>query len=119
MASCQDTILVEMALRIALLQRCPQAGLTFHSDRGSQYTSTQYQALLAELGITVSMSRRGNCYDNAVTESFFGTDLRRVCPRRFLREQDASQAGSLRVHRVLLQSGSTTLLAWLREPSHF
>jgi putative transposase len=44
-----------------------------HSDRGSQYTSDAYQALLADVGATVSMSRTGNCYDNAVTESFFGT----------------------------------------------
>jgi putative transposase len=45
----------------------------FHSDRGSQYTSDAYQALLAEVGVTVSMSRKGNCYDNAITESFFVT----------------------------------------------
>jgi transposase InsO family protein len=73
MAASQDETLVEMAFRMALQQRCPPPGLTFHSDRGSQYTSTSYQALLAEAGILVSMSRRGNCYDNAVSESFFGT----------------------------------------------
>src|SRR5579859_605370 len=50
-----------------------QPGCCAHSDRGSQYTSDAYRATLAEAGITVSMSRTGNCYDNAVTESFFGT----------------------------------------------
>jgi putative transposase len=73
MAATQDEKLVEMAWRMALLQRRPEAGLLFHSDRGSQYTSEAYQALLAEAQVTVSMSRTGNCYDNAVTESFFST----------------------------------------------
>jgi putative transposase len=69
----QDESLIEGALRMALLGRRPGAGLLFHSDRGSQYTSDAYQALLAEATVTVSMSRTGNCYDNAITESFFGT----------------------------------------------
>jgi len=73
MAAVQDETLIETALRMALLGRQPAAGLLFHSDRGSQYTSDAYQATLAEAGIMVSMSRTGNCYDNAVTESFFGT----------------------------------------------
>lgn len=73
MAASQDEALVERAFRMAVRERRPQAGLMFHSDRGCQYTSHQYQTLLASLGVTVSMSRRGNCYDNAVTESFFGT----------------------------------------------
>ena len=72
-AATQDESLVEMALRMALLSRRPGAGLLFHSDRGSQYTSDVYQALLTEAHITASMSRTGNCSDNAVTESFFGT----------------------------------------------
>jgi putative transposase len=73
MAASQDETLVEKALRMALLSRCPEAGLLFHSDRGSQYTSDAYRMLEASFNITVSMSRTGNCYDNAVTESFFGT----------------------------------------------
>jgi putative transposase len=73
MAATQDEILVSMALRMALVTRRPEAGLLFHSDRGSQYTSDAYQALLADAQITASMSRTGNCYDNAVTESFFST----------------------------------------------
>lgn len=73
MGASQDTSLVETALRMALLGRHPGAGLLFHSDRGSQYTSDAYRLLEASFDITVSMSRTGNCYDNAVTESFFGT----------------------------------------------
>lgn len=73
MAASADESLVEAALRMALLQRHPPAGFLHHTDRGCQYTSTAYQALLAEKSALVSMSRTGNCWDNAVTESFFGT----------------------------------------------
>jgi putative transposase len=73
MAACQDVTLIEAALRMAWLGRRPTGGLLFHSDRGSQYTCETYRALLAEVGATASMSRTANCYDNAVTESFFGT----------------------------------------------
>jgi len=68
-----DTSLVERALDFALTHRRPRLGLLHHSDRGCQYTSQHYRARLAEHGITVSMSRRGNCWDNAVAESFFAT----------------------------------------------
>src|SRR6266700_4171173 len=73
MAATQDETLVSMAWRMALLLRRPEAGLLFHSDRGSQDPRDAYQALLADALVTVSMSRTGNCYDNAVTESFFST----------------------------------------------
>ena len=61
------------ALRMAWTQRRPKSELLHHSDRGVQYASDEYQTLLARHGIEVSMSRRGNCYDNAVAESFFST----------------------------------------------
>jgi putative transposase len=61
------------ALRNALMLRKPESELLHHSDRGCQYTSAEYRAELAQVGITVSMSRRGNCWDNAVAESFFST----------------------------------------------
>lgn len=61
------------ALRLALDRRPRRSGLTHHSDRGSQYASHDYRALLGAEGIACSMSRRGNCWDNAVVESFFGT----------------------------------------------
>jgi len=61
------------ALRRALYERRPGSDLLHHSDRGSQYTSNEYQEILMERGMTVSMSRKGNCWDNAVVESFFAT----------------------------------------------
>jgi transposase InsO family protein len=60
------------ALQMALGRRNPEKGLLHHSDRGSQYASADYQKILKERGITCSMSRKGNCFDNAVVESFFG-----------------------------------------------
>lgn len=65
--------LVLQALSMALGMRQPDGGLLHHSDRGSQYASAAYQKALADQGITCSMSRRGDCWDNAVVESFFGT----------------------------------------------
>ena len=61
------------ALRMALVQRQPQPGLIHHSDQGALYTSGAYQRLLAQHGLVASMSRKGNCYDNAAVESFFST----------------------------------------------
>lgn len=68
-----DQALTRTALRRALVQRQPSAGLLHHSDRGTSYTGVDYQAMLAAQGIAVSMSRRGDCWDNAVLESFFAT----------------------------------------------
>ena len=61
------------ALEMALKRRCPEIGLLHHSDQGCTYASEDYQILLTEHGIVCSMSRRGNCHDNAVMESFFAT----------------------------------------------
>lgn len=68
-----STTLPLAALDMAIRRRQPGAGLLHHSDRGCQYTSADYRAALEELGVTVSMSRKGNCWDNAVAESFFAT----------------------------------------------
>ena len=68
-----ESRLVVNALEMAVQQRFPDEGLVAHSDRGSQYASEHYQRVLAKQGITCSMSRRGNCYDNAPMESFFAT----------------------------------------------
>lgn len=65
--------LVMDALRMARFKRKPKAGVMHHSDRGSQYCSHAYQALLAEYGMVASMSRKGNCWDNAPMESFFNS----------------------------------------------
>jgi len=63
--------LARRALRQAIEQRSPGKGLLVHSDRGKEYYANDYQALLKEHGMVCSMSRRGNCYDNAAMESFF------------------------------------------------
>jgi transposase InsO family protein len=73
MANHMRTELVESALLNALTSRAPASKLVHHSDRGSQYASRSYRELLEQDGIECSMSRAGNCYDNAVIESFFGT----------------------------------------------
>jgi transposase InsO family protein len=65
--------LVLGALVMALGQRRPDCGLLHHSDQGSQYASIAYQTQLEEAQIACSMSRKGNCWDNAPVESFFGT----------------------------------------------
>src|SRR5437773_1601868 len=61
------------ALRMALADRRPTPGLLHHSDRGSQYACGEYRALLAAHGLVASMSKKGDCWDNAVAESFFAT----------------------------------------------
>src|SRR6266478_1067983 len=68
-----DTILVLKALAMALLHRNPPAKLLLHSDRGVQYASGDYRQALSQAGLVASMSRRGNCYDNATMESFWST----------------------------------------------
>ena len=68
-----DRHLTIKALEMALKRRCPDAGLLHHSDQGSTYASEDYQDVLDTHGIICSMSRRGNCHDNAVAESFFST----------------------------------------------
>ena len=68
-----DRRLTLAALRMALGQRQPDARLVHHSDRGVQYAATEYRAVLESRGIKLSMSRKGNCYDNSPTESANGT----------------------------------------------
>jgi putative transposase len=68
-----DRHLTLKALDMALKRRCPEAGLLHHSDQGCTYASEDYQRMLDAHGITCSMSRRGNCYDNAVMEAFFSS----------------------------------------------
>ena len=67
------TALVIQALGAAVWAKRPRPGLIHHSDRGSQYCAQDYQDQVRQCGMTASMSRRGNCYDNAPMESFWGT----------------------------------------------
>ena len=71
MAEHMRTKLVNDALLMAVWKRKPEKGLMWHTDRGSQYASESHRALLIQHGIRQSMSRKGNCWDNAVSESFF------------------------------------------------
>ena len=80
--------LAQDALTMALQHRTPTKGLLHHSDRGSQYAATRYQQLLTAHGLTPSMSRRGNCWDNACVESFFGTLKRELVYHRQYRTRD-------------------------------
>jgi putative transposase len=87
-----DEELVRRALEMALLRRSPPSEMLLHSDQGSPYTSRGYLSRLAELFIVVSMSRTGDCYDNAAMESFFST-LKGECVERstFRTRQEARQ----------------------------
>ena len=68
-----DSVLVQSAMKMALADRRPSAGLIHHSDRGVQYASGDFQDLLEDNNVVCSMSRKGNCWDNACVESFFGS----------------------------------------------
>lgn len=90
MAPHMRTELVCEALTMAQGQRNPAAGVLLHSDRGSQYASDAYQALLAQHGIVCSMSRKGNCWDNAPMERFFlSLKMGRVWRRDYANQEEA------------------------------
>ncbi len=81
------------ALRMGWWRKKPGAGLIHHSDRGCQYASYDYQAVLRDFGMRPSMSRRGNCYDNAAAESFFATLKKELVHlRRFATRAEAKRA---------------------------
>lgn len=90
MAEHLGTELCLEALHMAIQTRQPEAGLLHHSDRGVQYASSEYQKQLDLMGIDCSMSRVGNCYDNAVMESFWGSlKTEHVYQENFLTKEDA------------------------------
>ena len=85
--------LAASALQMAITMRRPEPGLVHHSDRGSQYACADYRALLGVHGMVASMSRKGNCWDNAVAESFFATlELELILNRRWATRDDARRA---------------------------
>ena len=93
MAPSMHAELVCAALQLAIAQRQPAPGLIVHSDRGSQYASALHQALLVRHGLVASMSRKGNCYDNAAMESFWSTlKLEHLFHLRLLGAGDARRA---------------------------
>jgi putative transposase len=92
MADQMGVDLVEDAWKMAIFNRQPAQGLLHHSDRGSQYTSEAYRQQLADLECQVSMSRTGNCYDNAVMESFFATLKTECAATQFESKAEARSA---------------------------
>jgi transposase InsO family protein len=88
-----ETTLPIAALKMALAQRRPEPGLLHHSDRGVQYASAAYRDLLADHGVIASMSRKANCYDNAMMESFWSTLKNElIYRRRFATRAEAQTA---------------------------
>lgn len=82
--------LVISAMQLAIAQRQPEPGLIAHSDRGSQYAGAAYQTLLARNGMRCSMSRKGNCWDNAVMERFFlNLKMERTWRKRYANQGEA------------------------------
>lgn len=91
MADHMRTELTLTALNMAMLQEQPAPGLIHHSDRGSQYTSADYQQLVSDAGMIASMSRTGSCLDNAPMESFWAT-LKRECADRVFPSRNEARA---------------------------
>lgn len=88
-----ETRLATNALQMAIGRRRPSAGLIVHSDRGTQFASAEYRQLLARHGLLASMSRRGNCYDNAFIESFWSSlKYELVYHRKFATREEARAA---------------------------
>jgi putative transposase len=92
MQTAMTSALVTDALMMAVWRRGPADTLLHHSDQGSQYTSEEFQRLLDDLGVTCSMSRSGNCWDNAVMESFFSTMKTERCHRKHYTTREAARA---------------------------
>ena len=110
-ATTQVVALPTAAMKMAIAQRKPSKGLVFHSDQGSAYGATSYRDLLDEHGVLASMSRRGNCHDNAVAESFFSNLKNEVMHDRFFATREEAKAvisdyievyyNRMRVHQTL------------------
>lgn len=121
-----DAELVGRAFRSAVARRRPPSGVLVHSDRGCQYTSADYQAVLATAEVVVSFSRKGNCWDNAPTEAFFASLKKELWHRRsFADAADAQRAvfeyievfhNRERLHSSLGYLSPATFEA--RQPSH-
>ena len=96
--------------------RCPSAGLIHHADRGSQYCSVEYQAELRKNGISISMSGKGNCFDNAMVETFFKT-LKAELVWRTIFQSRIEAASAIGRYIQLLQSRPPPFGARLHQPA--
>lgn len=106
------------ALEVALGNRQPEAGLIHHSDRGVQYASGEYQALLEKHGVRGSMSRKGDCWDNAPMESFFGRMKQEMGVKLFESRRAASQAVFKHIERFYNPTRRHSALGYL-SPNDF
>ena len=111
MADHMRTELVTDALQMALAHRRPEPGLIWHSDQGSQFVSLAFGQQARAAGIAQSMGSKGDCFDNAVAESFFATLKKELIHRRSLADQDRAAHRGLRLHRGLLQPRTPPLSA--------
>ena len=110
------TDLIDQALTNAVTSRRPTRGVIFHADRGCQYTSAQYRRLADQHGVRLSVGRRGQCWDNAVAESFFATIKTELLDRRCLADSRRRSQGDLQLDRGLVQHPPPTFHTGLSQP---
>jgi len=96
-----DSELVPSATKMAILHRDPDRGLIHHSDRGVQYVAEDFQDLLDDNKVVCSMSREGNCWNNACAESFFGS-LKNECVKGKIYETYEDGKKYFQIHRGVL-----------------
>jgi putative transposase len=111
-----DTALALTALDDALRTRRIQPGLIHHTDRGSPYASKDYRAALAQHGMVASMSRTGDCWDNAVAESFFSTLKSELIDKRWFPSRNVGHDASAERIESFYDRVREALDDWLREP---
>jgi transposase InsO family protein len=109
--------LVLNALQMALHQRAPHEQVLHHSDRGSQYASDDYQGVLAAAGMRCSMSRKGDCFDNAPVERFFGTLKTELVYHQQYATRSEARSAMFEDLEVFSQSAAATFGARLPQPS--
>jgi len=108
--------LVSQSLFKAVAAKRPGAGLIHHSDRGRQYCAHEYRKLMDQFKMRLSMSRKGDCYDNAPMESFWGT-LKNELIHHCRYNERTGHPGDHRIHRGILQSAKTASTAGVPIPS--
>jgi len=108
--------LVTDALMMAIWRRGKPSALLHHSDRGSQYTSEQFERLMADHRVTCSMSRSGNCWDNAAMAKLLLNAEDRADGTQNVSDQGSDQGRCVRLYRALLQPQAKALDAWLSQP---
>ena len=119
MSASMPASLVEAALQMAIDRRSPLPGLIHHSDRGVQYAAHAFQGLLELHGIVCSMSRKGNCYDNAVKESFFHTLKTELCDHEHYRTRAEARASVFEFIEVFYNRQRLHSTLGYRSPTEF